>query len=336
MPRGRTEKIDQVKKRLLTRLHSGMFRAGDRFLSNRDIAEQFGISYQTAHVLVGELCSEGLLVRRPKSGTYVAGETTQWVGVQLLFAARAKRPKSFGAKMLERLTRRVAAAGLDCEIALGDRVGHLAVDRIPIVWECSKVFAACCRRRQPTVLINDRPPPGMRSLSVDSVSVDDYSGGSAAAELLLQRTGGDRFAVVVGPAHDRRSQQRTAGFLAVCKSRLIVADGWEASRGVKIAKRVLRGKFEGIFCVNDSLARGVLQWADENNITCPPIVGFDDAPIAETLNLTTLAIPWDELVSAAVALARARLGGSRSASIQQVLTPRPVIRGYGMASTTKH
>src|SRR5690606_31690307 len=100
MARPRSEKVKQVKARLVARIHDGLHRPGDRFMSNRAIAEQFQISYQTADRLVRELCDEGLLVRRAQSGTYLPGERATRVGAQLVFHRRARRMGSFGARLL--------------------------------------------------------------------------------------------------------------------------------------------------------------------------------------------------------------------------------------------
>ena len=45
-------------------------------------------------------------------------------------------------------------------------------------------------RKRPALLINDRPPPGLHSLQIDSVSTDDYSGGVCAAQLIAQKLAG--------------------------------------------------------------------------------------------------------------------------------------------------
>ena len=109
MPTRRTRKTDEVKQRLLDRLQNGFYQPGDRFLSNRDVVELFGVSYQTAHRLIAELCAEGVLERRPQSGTYVPGGVLPLVGMQIVFHSRAAKPHSFGAKLLARLTERLAA-----------------------------------------------------------------------------------------------------------------------------------------------------------------------------------------------------------------------------------
>jgi DNA-binding LacI/PurR family transcriptional regulator len=56
------------------------------------------------------------------------------------------------------------------------------------------------------------------------------------------------------------------------------------------------------------------------------VVGFDDAPVAEALNLTTIAIPWHEMVAGAVDIIRRRMNGHTGAAAKLIFAPRPVMR----------
>ncbi|MBT7867253.1 MAG: substrate-binding domain-containing protein, partial [Opitutales bacterium] len=57
------------------------------------------------------------------------------------------------------------------------------------------------------------------------------------------------------------------------------------------------------------------------------VIGFDDAPVAEQLDLTTISIPWDELAKNVVEVAQKRISGDTSTAITRILAPRPVVRG---------
>jgi DNA-binding LacI/PurR family transcriptional regulator len=85
-----------------------------------------------------------------------------------------------------------------------------------------------------------------------------------------------------------------------------------------------------VFCCNDQLADALIRWCRDHQLAQPPVVGFDDAPVAERLNLTTISIPWDELIDGVARVVKRRLGGDRSASSQQIFNPRPVIRSFGL------
>ena len=332
MPSRRTRKTDEVKQRLLARLENGFYQPGDRFLSNRDVAELFSVSYQTAHRLIAELCAEGVLQRRPQSGTYVPGGTRPLVGAQVLFHPRAAMQSSFGSKMLAQLVRRLAADRIDWTLELVEGAPTIALDRVAVIWESPVSLAACARQNVSVVLVNDRPRVGLDALFVDSVSTDDFAGGVCAAQLLQARTGARKgFAVLGGPADDPRSRQRVAGFLSMAAGQVVEAQSWFFEAGYASAALVVPHAAAGLFCANDQLAAAVIRWCRDQGHRQPPIVGFDDAPVAESLNLTTIAIPWDELVEGVVRVLKRRLAGDRSTSSQQIFHPRPVIRGFGLS-----
>ena len=329
MPARRTRKTDDVKLRILNRLHNGFYQPGDRFLSIRDVAELFGVSYQTAHRLIGELCDEGLLERRPQSGTYVPGGPQALAGAQLVFAVRAQHAESFGAKLLAQLVRRLELERIDFTLAWDDPPPTLVADRVPIIWECPAAVQMSIQRRQAAVLINDRPRVGLESLFVDSVSTDDYAGGACAAQVLQSHTrAAEGFAIIAGPQNDVRSRSRVEGFLSVLPAVVVPSESWFYEGGYRVAGEALGHARRGLFCCNDQLARAVLDYCRDHQLAPPPLVGFDDAPIAETLNLTTIAIPWDELIDGVVRLVKRRLAGDRATSSHQVFNPRPILRGF--------
>jgi hypothetical protein len=327
MPR-RTRKVSEVKAKLVQRLTQGFYRPGDRFMSNRAVAMQFGISYQTAHRLLEEMVREGHLVRRPQSGTFVPGRR-RLEGVELIFHERAKRPGSFGSKLLQRVTERFKAERIEWRVRWAEGEARLRDEVLPVVWESPATIERCVKSGRTAVIINDRPPAGVDSMFIDSVSCDDFGGGALAAQLLQRETGKTAgYAVISGPPADLRSQLRTGGFTSVMKGKVVPA-GWFYEDGYRAAAAAVKAGKTGIFCCNDRLAEGLLAWCADHGRTPPPVVGFDDAPIAERLNLTTVAIPWDELAEGVVTVVKRRLSGDNAVSSQQIFNPRPVVRGFG-------
>jgi hypothetical protein len=322
--------VEEIKATLAKRLTDGVYRAGDRFLSARQLAAQFKISYQTAHRLLQELCQERLLERRAASGTYVPGGRMELYGVQLIFHPRARRPRSFGARLLEDLKRRLERDRLFLAVSWPNGRVKLDPDLFPVIWESPAAVERCLRAGRPALILNDRPRPGLDAALFDSVSLDDFSGGVCAAQLLardLPRAGQPRLAVLSGPATDRRSNQRRDGFLSlVPRAAVVESQGWYFEDGYKVAGEAVRRGRDGIFCCNDRLAESVISYCRDHNLARPRLVGFDDAPIAEQLNLSTIAIPWEEIIAGAIDIIRKRLDGDSTAARQLIFTPRPIIR----------
>ncbi len=324
MPRPRSKHTLLVKSKLIIRLKDGYHSPGQRFFSNRALSEHFGVSYQTAHRLIRELESEGWLDRRAASGTYVAGPSTVLTGAELVFHKRAGREGSFGARLLENLRQALKTAGIPIRIRWSLDDGQVQPDAgwLPVVWECPRTVSSEASRRRFVVVLNDLPPPGLASGFVDSVSTDDFSGGVMAAELLRKVGPPRRLAILAGPRTDRRSQQRVAGFQSHApKSAVIWAESWFAEAATQLAARLAEKAFDGVFCCNDRLAEAFLASGSPS-----AVIGFDDAPVAERLNLTTIAVPWADIAAGAVDIVRRRLTGGTGAAAQLIFAPRPVMR----------
>ncbi|KXT76547.1 GntR family transcriptional regulator [Streptococcus sp. DD12] len=63
----------QIHDRLRDEIDKGEWRIGSRLPSERDLADDFGVSRMTMRQAIGLLVDEGLLERRRGSGTYVVG-----------------------------------------------------------------------------------------------------------------------------------------------------------------------------------------------------------------------------------------------------------------------
>lgn len=339
MARPRGKHVEMVKRELLLRLRHGFYPPGSRFLSNRAVAQRFGVSYQTADRLLRELTAADLLERRPASGTYVPGQQFTYQGAELLFHPRARHAASFGNRLMQLIEGEFHREGIPVRRRWPtSKTPRLDRHWLPVMWECPSAVGACISGQCAGILINELPPAGVGSLFLDSVSVDDFGGGAMAADLLVERTGrACGFAVLAGPAADPRSQARVAGFRSRCPAVLVAAPSWFVEGGLAVAAAALQKGPRGIFCCNDRLAQAVILWCEKHTRPKPCIVGFDDAPVARQPGLTTIAIPWSDLTDAIVAAARRRMTDAAGGGTRTVLTPRPVIRwaGHSISPTAR-
>jgi DNA-binding LacI/PurR family transcriptional regulator len=133
--------------------------------------------------------------------------------------------------------------------------------------------------------------------------------------------------VVAGPRRDERSRRRVEGFLSrQPHARVVTAGGWYVEDAARVAPVVSAARPDGVFCVNDRLAEALLSHHRARGTTPPAIVGHDNAPVAESLHLTTIETPWDEMTDAAVSIIRARLAGHSGPARHIILAQRPVYR----------
>lgn len=322
-----TERIAQVKAELLGRLRQGYHRSGQAFLSNRAVVRRFGISYQTAHRIMAELAEEGWLRRSGGSGTYLQGKVTNWKGIELIFGERARRRGSFGEHLLLLTKSELETREIPHRVRwLGREAPAAPVEGwFPVLWEAGPLAERLAEARCYAVLLGERSLSGAAASFIDAVGVDDYAGGVAAADFFRSLPPGKRIAVVAGPAGDARSRLRTAGFLHRRPSaRVVKAGGWFSEHGQAVARRALQ--FDGVFAVNDRLAAAILAEARATGRRDFRIVGFDDAPVSQAMNFNTIAFPWTEVITTAVAAAQARMNGSILSGSAVSFVPRPVLR----------
>ena len=325
MGRPRSEKTEGVRRSLLELLRDGYHLPGQRFYSGRSLARRYGVSYQTADRLIRELCCAGLIERRTGSGTYVAGVPERPRLAALIFNPRAERAGSFGERLLLDLTSRLDALGLPWERGRDDRMPGRNV--LPVIWECPAILSRLVASRRPAILLNDRPPAGIAATWIDSVATDDFSGGVVAAELVRRHRVHRRPAVFSGPSRDTRSRQRVSGFHSVFpRAHVVCAGTWDNRHASRKVPLLLRAKPDAIFCCNDRLAQAVQEKCLGSGTSPPVLVGFDDAPVSTRLHLTTVALPWHEIVEGAASLIRRRLAGDRTHTVQLLYAPRPVMR----------
>jgi DNA-binding transcriptional regulator YhcF (GntR family) len=329
MARQRSPRVAAVKSRLLRRIQDGLHHPGDRFMSNRAVARTFGLSLQTAQRLVDELCSEGVLTQRPSSGTYIAGVRESFAGVQLFVSQRTKELDGVIARLFRYLTQQLDRERIPWTTEWIGRPAALKKGWFPVFCDCP-ALATMAGDRNYGLLLDDAPPPGLEGHYLHSLAADDYAGGVSAAQLLL-RAGAEsavgEYVILAGPEGEAKTAARVAGFRSVIPgSPVVYAGSWFGQAGYAQGKEICRSPLRGVFCCNDLLASGLIRFFSEREFPCPPIIGFDNDPIAEDLELATLEIPEQKMVEEAIQVIRQRLRGDKTAGTRQLFICRPIIR----------
>ncbi len=328
MPRPRSEKVHALKAKLVARISDGFHAPGQRFLSARAVATRFSVSYQTAHRVISELESEGLLQRRASSGTFIAGQRKALSRVELFFHPRARLKGSFGARLLTLLRDELKRRDIPHRLSRSTGTAVPAAGVYPVIWELPDLVQHLRDVRRGALLLNQLPRPGIEASLIDAVSTDDYSAGICATEVLRERLPADaRFAVLAGPADDLRSRRRVEGFLSCLPQAAVISAGsWYCEEAAAVAGDVMALAPQGVFCVNDRLAEAMLRHCAKAGLRPPFVVGHDNAPVAEEWNLTTIGTPWEEMVATALAIIRLRLEGHSGSAQHILIAQRPVRR----------
>ncbi len=144
----------QLNDLLRELIASGEFKTGERFLTERQVAERFEVSRATANKALSNLVSERLLEFRKGLGTFVkAGGLDVDLGLLVSFTARAAaRGKAPSTKVLN-LTKRAAAEvqpmvaqslGVKGQDQLIEMHRLRSADGVPVIWERRFVVARHC------------------------------------------------------------------------------------------------------------------------------------------------------------------------------------------------
>ncbi|NEC64009.1 LacI family DNA-binding transcriptional regulator [Streptomyces sp. SID9727] len=220
-----------------------------------------------------------------------------------------------GAESVERFTSQVSARAFDGLVVVEpentlDHLTELHRDGLPIV------------------LIDDRG----HHPEFPSVVTTNHEGGASAARH-LRDAGRTRPVVITGPEHFGCVRDRTAGFVSVLPTDLVVlGDFTERSGRLAVEQLLASGtEFDSVFAHNDITAAGVLRALRAAGKTVPgdiAVVGFDDIPMSEHTEppLTTVRQPTRQMGETAARMLLSHLGGTPAPETPVVLPTELVVR----------
>ena len=148
-------------------------------------------------------------------------------------------------------------------------------------------------------------------LEVDSVSVSNKEGAIKAVEFLYQAGAKNPVCFSISPVYISSISQRVNGYLTAVKdeknAQLFQIPHDRIQEGVNRALNELRGsKFDGIFCVNNSIAKAILKASSMQNdlFENVKIVSFDDIEVFDLVNpkISSISQPIDKIGASAVSM----------------------------------
>jgi LacI family transcriptional regulator len=171
-----------------------------------------------------------------------------------------------------------------------------------------------------------------------SVTSNNEEGAYQAITYLLSL--GHRDVVFLsGPAHLSTSVARLAGYrsglaefgVAEAQERIVFGSDTTLEEGYQGTVRLLQSKvpFTAIFASNDMMAFGAWKALEEHGRRVPDdvsLIGYDDVPFADYINLTTIAQPSYELGRNALMLLMDLINGLRRPPQRIVLRDSLIIR----------
>jgi LacI family transcriptional regulator/LacI family repressor for deo operon, udp, cdd, tsx, nupC, and nupG len=193
------------------------------------------------------------------------------------------------------------------------------------------------RRGVPFVLLES-----VRGVPASLVDVDNVRASCAAAEHLIA-LGHTRLAHFAGPAYSAHTHERVQGVrhaasasAALFSDAHVVAAGAHLEDGYRAALAYFRDlpaaeRPTGVTCYNDLVALGVCRALRELGLAVPEdvsVVGFDDIPLLEYLNvpLTSVRVPVAEMGARAAELLVAQLAGGAALPARHLVRAELVVR----------
>jgi LacI family repressor for deo operon, udp, cdd, tsx, nupC, and nupG len=183
-------------------------------------------------------------------------------------------------------------------------------------------------------------------LGIPSVHIDNARAASDAMHLLYD-LGHERIGVVTGPLVSPLSRDRLRGASTTAKKRgaqdLVVIDGdFSVESGAGAAQRLFSTARPptAIFCFNDEMAMGVLDFARRKRLRVPrdlSVVGFDDIRFARYTEppLTTIAQPMRAIGEGTVRLLLAILNDDGTTPESVTLPHTLIARGSTAAPSPR-
>lgn len=300
-------KHHEISRTLITEILAGKFHRSNKLPSEIQLAERFEVSRPTIGRALLTLHEEGLVERRPGSGTYIietggkprsSSATTRQLGMLVpnlrhteIFEticgelANLARVHDFGlwwgdhgpARSINEPRMSVAEAEELCERFI--EAGLAGAFVVPFEHQIDRDEAnmrILTRLRQagiPIVLIDRDAVAFPRRSDYDLVGVDNFAGGYLLAEHLI-KLGLKRLAYVTKPFTASTVDQRIAGAQSA-----MLANGIEVPRdfvriGDPMDQKFVRtitqsGRVEGILCTSDHIAAQLLQTLNRLKVRVP-------------------------------------------------------------------
>lgn len=356
-------KYAEIAREIRAEIASGKYGTQGRLPSESQLVSRFGVSRPTTAQALRTLEQEGLVERRPGSGTFVIQSkvnrsSMQQLGLivpglgrieifevicgELASLARvhdygmhwggSSRPRAesdMGIEEAEELCSQFIEKGVN-------GVFFAPFEHTPDNGAANRRITERLSHAGIPVVLLDRDIASFPQRSgLDLVGIDNFAGGYLLAEHLI-KLGARRLAFVTRPFPATTVDARKAGVCAammahdipVPRDFLRVGDPTDT----KCVRQLIAGnQLDAVICTNDHTAAQLLQALSRLGVAIPRdlrVVGFDDVRFATLLSvpLTTIQQPCRDIAVTAFNALRERIAAPTLPARSLLLTPRLVVR----------
>lgn len=356
-------KVDSLYQVLKERICSGTWAVGKIIPAENDLAGEFGCSRPTISKVVSRLEHDGLVERRKRAGTRVLRSTKDRDQSAVELDAFAfiypsekhegiwRTVKGFQDAAQEKGRRVVMlSSGSDFrkEIEFVSRLSEFDV-RGAVVYPI--LLSAEEQVRFSQILLDVKFPVVLAELNLlgldrPSVILDGYHAGYTMTRHLLAR-GCTKIGFFANYARVPSVRDRYLGYrvaleeagISIEQQRIFLESEMNPDfsdpllESARLARNYLAncGEIDGVVCVNDFLAVGMLQVATELGIKVPTalkVTGMEDFTISNTkkISLTTYHVPFEEMGRQAFERLSSLLEGSSGSSQETQIRGSLIIR----------
>lgn len=338
---------------------------GERFVSEHQVSTRFKVSRPTAARALSELCSEGLVVRRVGSGTFVAetlpagramtfgvllsglGATAVWDPLSSLLT-RACSSRGISVRMGWHTAPRddVASTVAQARHLVAQGVDGVLFSPLEVVENREQENVAIAQlfveAGIPLILIDRDVLDFPQRSGFDVVGVDNV-GASAQIAQHLAATGRSRPRYFSRPHYPSTTDLRVAGAaIALAHAGIDLPHDWHHTGDPTdidaVADMLTRHRPDAILASNDHTAALLIQTLAKMGKSVPEdlaVVGFDDVVYSTLLpvTLTTVHQPFDEIAHTAVQMLIDRIEDPSAAPHTTMLPGQLLVRGSSAPST---
>ena len=352
-----------ISEQLLNEIAAGKYAPSGRLPTEMQLVKRFQVSRPTVSRALRDLEAEGLIVRRPGSGTFVREDSPRASSARQLgsLVPGLARTEIFGAICGELASLAQAhefgllrgSASLPqpeqdltqeqalqlCGQLIEQQVKGVFFAPFELVGDQAnlnrRIADQFSKAGVPMVLLDRDLVPFPRRSNFDLVGIDNLAGGCLLAEHLI-KLGCRHIAFVARPHSAPTINARIAGAReALTGQKLDLAPNWIQvgdPEDVKFVRSLAAGRlWDGIVCANDLTAAQLLRSFEQNNIHVPRdvrLVGFDDAnyPTPPGVALTTMRQPCRDIAITAFRALLERIADPTIPARSLLITPQLIVR----------
>lgn len=347
-------KVYRLVEQVRLQIQRGEYgRAGERFMTVRELAERFNVSLATAQKIHGKLKDEGVLIADSTnpaiiSDTAVAPISSNPKRVGLVVTNIAS---PFFSLLTQHIQQSVQEKGYQALVASSEydfrREREIIENFIDIGVEgllicpglddrCPAYYRQIIERGVPLVMVSRR----LKDVPCDFVAARNFVGGASVGEHFIDQGFTSFGYLAFGPR--LREDERLRGFQSALsehgyelpESYIAHGDGWDIQHGrAAMAKLMsLPNPPRAVFAFNDLLAIGAMRYCQEHGIGIPSqvaVAGFDNLAESRVTvpPLTTVEYPVQAMANLSVQCLINKITAVNDGAFHHVqLEPRLVIR----------